>query len=103
MRTRLTKAGNTALDLAPPEVRDKINQFRMHEEFAVEAAALCFPQSMRETGPSLFSEGHETLELEHLEVGFSLRDKDAHVDFTTVNVEMARVDVDDSQDSTPKA
>mgnify|MGYP000621080909 CR=1 FL=1 len=35
--------------------------------------------------------------------GFSLRDKDAHVDFTTVNAEMARVDVDDSKDSTAKA
>ena len=34
---------------------------------------------------------------------FSLRDKDAHVDFTTVNAEMARVDVDDSKDSTTKA
>ena len=58
---------------------------------------------MLETGPSLFSEAHETLELEHLEGGFSLRDKDAHVDFTTVNAEMARVDVDDSKDSTAKA
>src|SRR5699024_4674190 len=52
---------------------------------------------------SLFSEAHEPLELAHLEGGFSLRDKDAHVDFTTVNAEMARVDVDDSKDSTAKA
>ena len=80
-----------------------MNQFRMNEEFADEAAALRFPQFMLETGPSLFSEAHETLELEHLEGGFSLRDKDAHVDFTTVNAEMARVDVDDSKDSTAKA
>lgn len=80
-----------------------MNQFRMNEEFADEASALRFPQFMLETGPSLFSEAHETLELEHLEGGFSLRDKDAHVDFTTVNAEMARVDVDDSKDSTAKA
>ena len=65
---------------APSEVRDKMNQFRMNEEFADEASALRFPQFMLETGPSLFSEAHETLELEHLEGGFSLRDKDAHVD-----------------------
>ena len=58
---------------------------------------------MLETGPSLFSEAYEPLELEHLEGGFSLRDKDAHVDFTTVNAEMARVDVDDRKDSTAKA
>lgn len=99
----INQADNTALSQAPSEVRDKMNQFRMNEEFADEAAALRFPQFMLETGPSLFSEAHETLELEHLEDGFSLRDKDAHVDFTTVNAEMARVDVDDSKDSTAKA
>lgn len=58
---------------------------------------------MLETGPSLFSEAHEALELEHFEGGFSLRDKDAHVDFTIINAEMARIDVDDSKDSTAKA
>ena len=99
----INQADNTALSQAPSEVRDKMNQFRMNEEFADEAAALRFPQFMLETGPSLFSEAHETLELEQLEGGFSLRDKDAHVDFTTVNAEMARVDVDDSKDSTAKA
>ena len=99
----INQADNTALSQAPSEVRDKMNQFRMNEEFADEAAALRFPQFMLETGPSLFSEAHETLELEHLEGGFYLRDKDAHVDFTTVNAEMARVDVDDSKDSTAKA
>lgn len=99
----INQADNTALSQAPLEVRDKMNQFRMNEEFADEAAALRFPQFMLETAPSLFSEDHETLELEHLEGGFSLRDKDAHVDFTTVSAEMARVDVDDSKDSTAKA
>ena len=99
----INQADNTALSQAPSEVRDKMNQFRMNEDFADETAALRFPQFMLETGPSLFSEAHETLELEHLEGGFSLRDKDAHVDFTTVNAEMARVDVDDSKDSTAKA
>ena len=99
----INQADNTDLSQAPSEVRDKMNQFRMNEEFADEAAALRFPQFMLETGPSLFSEAHEPLELEHLEGGFSLRDKDAHVDFTTVNAEMARVDVDDSKDSTAKA
>lgn len=99
----ISQSDNTALSHAPLEVRDKMNQFRMNEEFANEAAALRFPQFMLEVGPSLFSEVCEALELEHLEGGFSLRDKDAHVDFTTVNAEMARVDVDDSKDGTAKA
>ena len=59
----INQADNTALSQAPSEVRDKMNQFRMNEEFADEAAALRFPQFMLETGPSLFSEAYETLEL----------------------------------------
>lgn len=99
----INRVDNTALSQAPSEVRDKMNQFRMIEEFAEEAAALRFPQFMLETGPSLFSEAHEPLELEHLEGGFTLIDKDAHVDFNTINAEMARVDIDESKESTAKA
>ena len=36
----INQADNTALSQAPSEVRDKMNQFRMNEEFADEAAAL---------------------------------------------------------------
>ena len=99
----INQTDNTALGQAPSEVRDKMKQFRMNEEFADEAAALRFPQFMLETGPSLFSEDYETLELAHLEGGFSLRDKDAQVNFTTINAEMARVDVEGGTDSTAKA
>lgn len=99
----IKQADDTAWGQAPTEVRDKMNQFRINEEFAEEAAALRVPQFMLETGPSLFSDAFEPLELEHLDVGFSLVDKDAHVDFTSVAAEMARVDVDESKDSTAKA
>lgn len=99
----IKQADDTAWSQAPTEVRDKMNQFRINEEFAEEAAALRVPQFMLETGPSLFSDAFEPLELEHLDVGFSLVDKDAHVDFTSVAAEMARVDVDESKDSTAKA
>lgn len=99
----IKQADDTAWSQAPTEVRDKMNQFRINEEFAEEAAALRIPQFMLETGPSLFSDAFEPLELEHLDVGFSLVDKDAHVDFTSVAAEMARVDVDESKDSTAKA
>lgn len=99
----IRQADDTAWGQAPTEVRDKMNQFRINEEFAEEAAALRIPQFMLETGPSLFSDAFEPLELEHLDVGFSLVDKDAHVDFTSVAAEMARVDVDESKDSTAKA
>ena len=99
----IDQADDTAYSRAPLEVRDKMNQFRMNDAFAEEASALRFPQFTLETLPSLFSDAYETLALEHLEGGFSLRDKDAHIDFATVSAEMARVDVDDSKDSTAKA
>ena len=99
----INQADNTALSQAPLEVRDKMNQFRMNAEFAEEASTLRFPQFTLETMPSLFSDSYEILEKEHLEGGFSLRDKDAHIDFNTVSAEMARVDVDDSKDSAAKA
>lgn len=45
----INQADNTALSQTPLEVRDKMNQFRINEEFADEAAALRFPQFMLET------------------------------------------------------
>ena len=99
----INQADDTAYSRAPLEVRDKMNQFRMNDAFAEEASALRFPQFTLETLPSLFSDSYETLALEHLEGNFSLRDKDAHIDFATVSAEMARVDVDDGKDSTAKA
>ena len=39
----INQADNTALSQAPSEVRDKMNQFRMNEEFADEAACLALP------------------------------------------------------------
>lgn len=94
----------TAVNLAPQEVRDKMNVFRMNEEFAKEASVLHLPQFMIETGPSLFSEtGYELLQQEHLIKGFTLKDKDVQIDFSTIAAEIARVDIDDAKDATPKA
>ncbi len=94
----------TAVNLAPQEVRDKMNVFRMNEKFVEEAAALQLPQFMIETGPSLFSDtGYELLQQEHLAKGFTLKDKDVQIDFSTMEAEMARVDIDDAKNATPKA
>lgn len=94
----------TAVNLAPQEVRDKMNVFRMNEEYAEDASALRLPQFMIKTGPSLFSEtGYELLQQEHLAKGFTLKDKDVQINFSTMAAEMARVDIDDAKDATPKA
>ena len=100
----ISNTEETAVNTAPAEVRNKMNVFRMNEEFREEAAALRFPQFMMEIGASLFSEQeHVLLSQEHLCKGFTLKDKDVQIDFTTLEAEMARVDVDDSREAVPKA
>lgn len=99
----LKSAGETAFDLAPTEVRDKMNVFHINEEFRKEAQLLRFPQFMQEVGVSFFSDNYIELQLDHLTPGFSLKDKDVQVDFATVDAEMARIDIDDSRDAVPKA
>lgn len=99
----ISQVDNTAVNQAPPELRDKMNQFKMKESFTAEASEIRIPQFILETTPSLFAEKGILLEKEHLDGGFSLKDKDAQVDFTVVQAEMARVDVDDSDNSTARA
>lgn len=102
--TAFAEVEETAVNLAPQEVRNKMNIFSMNEAFEEEAAALRLPQFVLETGPSMFSESeYELLQQEHLYKGFTLSNKDAQIDFTTIAAEMARVDVDDSKDASPKA
>lgn len=99
----VSRAEETAVNNAPTEVRDKMNVFRMNEEYAEEATVLRFPQFMMKVGPSFFSDDeYVPLKLEHLEDGFTLKDKDTQIDFSTVDAEMARVDIDDSTEAVPK-
>lgn len=100
----ISNAEETSITVAPQEVRDKMNVFRMNDEFCEEASALKFPQFVMEIGASLFSENeYVLLDQDHLSKGFTLKDKDVQIDFTTMDAEMARVDVDDSREATPKA
>ena len=70
---------------------------------ADEASSMEIPQFMIETGRSLFSEHvQQPLSKENLYAGFSLLDKDTVIDFDSVDSEIARIDIDDS-DAMPKA
>lgn len=99
----LENTEETALDRAPMEVREKMNVFRMNEEFREEAAGLRFPQFMRQVGASFFSDEYIELKLDHLSPGFTLKDKDVQIDFTTIDAEMARIDVEEGKDDHPQA
>jgi len=76
----IENAGETAFELAPMEVRDKMNVFRMNEEFREEAERLRFPQFMQKVGTSFFSDEYVKLKLNHLTPGFSLKDKDVEIE-----------------------
>ena len=102
--TEISNVEETAVNTAPLEVRDKMNVFRMNDDLSEDASALRFPQFMMRVGASLFSdEEYVLLETDHLSKGFTLKDKDVQIDFSTMDAEMARVDIDDSKEATPKA
>lgn len=87
----------------PPEVGNKMKHYKVNQLYANEAGQLEIPQFMIETGKSLFSEHeHQVLTKENLYAGFSLLDKDTVIDFNSIDSEIARIDIDDS-DALPKA
>lgn len=87
----------------PPEVGNKMKHYKVNQLYASEAGQVEIPQFMIETGRSLFSEHeHQVLTKENLYAGFSLLDKDTVIDFDSIDSEIARIDIDDS-DAMPKA
>ena len=94
----------TAIDLAPPEVRDKMNAYRMNDAYEEEASNLLIPQLMLEVEANIFADKeYILLKQEHLEENFTLRNKDVQIDFSTAEAEIARVDVDDAAGALPRA
>lgn len=88
----------------PPEVMRKMKSFKVSTEFAVEAEALRLPQFTISTADiSLFDSTSKLLAAEDLYTGFSLRGKNAEIDFTNIDAEIARVDTDGSSGIVPKA
>jgi len=101
---QMEKTGNTDFDDATLELRDKINAFQMCDEFAETTSALRLPQfSLHINIPLLTGDTTALLTRESLCENFSLRGKDTEIDFTTLEAEIAQVDLTDSKDATPKA
>lgn len=87
----------------PPDGGNKMKHYKVNQLYASEAGQIEIPQFMIETGRSLFSEHeHQVLTKENLYAGFSLLDKDTVIDFDSIDSEIARIDIDDS-DAMPKA
>lgn len=87
----------------PQEVGDKMKHYKLNPLYVAEVEQLEMPQFMIETGRSLFSEHEQqVLTKENLYAGFSLLDKDTVIDFDSIDAEIAKIDIDDS-DALPKA
>ena len=100
----ITAHEKDSMEDVPPEVRDTMKTYPIRAEFRDEATALRLPQFALPDAPSLFSsEEYSILQKEDLYVGFTLLDKDTKIDFSMLDVEMAQVDVEESENSNPKA
>jgi len=97
-------AENPQFDAAPQEVRQYMNVFQIYEEHREQIAALRLPQFVIPRNIPLFEEcSTSLLTKEELTAGFTLHDKDMVIDFSTVEGEIARVDIADTAAATPKA
>lgn len=101
--TNLQLQEETAVNLAPQEVRDKMKVFKINEEFIEDVKDLLLPQFVVETEPSFFVDNNKLLSLDDLIDGFTLNDKDITIDFNNIAAEMARIDIDDKKDTEAKA
>jgi len=87
----------------PPEVRSKMKSFKITAAFADEVDGLRLPQfAIPMTDITMFDNEPKLLTAEDLYKGFSLRGKNAEIDFTSIDAEIARVDTD-AAGSVPKA
>lgn len=100
---QLQKEEATELNMVSSEVRTKMAEYRVCEEYVEEIAELQLPQFVQNIGFNIFSESaYELLRSEHLSKGFTLKDKDIIINFNTREADIASVDIDDKANATPK-
>jgi type III restriction enzyme len=91
-------------DIMPSELQGKITHYYINEAFKDEVRELLLPQFVVDSPRSLFPESETALLTpERLNEGFRLTSKDIEIDFSTVDAEIARIDIEGSKDAIPKA
>ena len=92
-----------AFEDIPPEVQETMSSYRMNAEFKEEAGKIQIPQFFLKIEESMFTHGdYVLLKKEHLVESFTLKGKPYQIDFFHADDEMARVDINDAEGSTPK-
>ncbi len=99
----LTAGTDYAFEDIPTEVQENMSSYRMSAEFEEEASKIKIPQFFLKVEESLFTQGNYVLlKKEHLAQDFTLKGKPYQIDFYRADDEMARVDINDTEGSTPK-
>lgn len=99
----LNQADKSETNFVPQEVRDKMNVFSINKEFIDDVVDIKLPQFVIATDISFFTDEYKLLRKEDMSEDFTLNDKDARVDFSTIATEMARIDIEENKDSSAKA
>lgn len=101
--TSMLQGMDDVVEDVPLEVRDRIGSYRMNAEFEDEARSIMIPQFFLRVEPNLFTDGgYVLLCKEHLAQDFTLKGKPYQISFDRADDEMARVDINDTEGSTPK-
>ena len=99
----LTAGADFAFEDIPSEVQKHMSSYHMNAEFEEEASKIQIPQFFLWVEESLFTQGNYVLlKKEHLAQDFTLKGKPYQIDFYHADDEMARVDINDTEGSTPK-
>ena len=92
-----------AFEDIPPEVQETMSSYRMNAEFKEETENIRIPQFFLQVEASLFTEGQLVLlRKEHLAETFTLKGKPYQINFDHADSEMVKVDIDDTEGSTPR-
>lgn len=87
----------------PTEVKERMRSYYMNTEFAEEASQIRIPQFFMRVEASLFgSDDAELLTKEYLAQDFTLKGKPYEIDFDRADDEIAKIDINDTEGSTPK-
>ena len=99
----MTAGADFAFEDIPSEVQEYMSSYRINAEFEEEVRKIQIPQFFLRVEESLFTQGdYVLLKKEHLAQDFTLKGKPYQIDFYHADDEMARVDIDDTEGSTPK-
>jgi len=91
-------------DIVPSELQDKISYYYINDVFKDEVRELLLPQFIIDSPASIFSSNETALLTpERLNEGFRLIEKSIEIDFSTVDAEIAQIDISGSADAAPKA